>query len=348
MKQKQKRQARPQKARSARPSQRKGKEPVTRAPAAVGRVSRGFAGRRQPATNSRGKNMTITHRERFATVTTTGTGFEITSYALNPGLSSIFPWLAAVANRFDKYKFRRLSFHYTPQSAALSGAMTMAFDFDPNDPAPESTSDASTYEDYTTTSIWMPAVLSCDLVSGDKMPQKNTRPGEPDSSYDLNNYDVGNLYVMTEGAAAGVVGYIEVDYTLDLFCHQTQSGVGGKLVAIAPTAANMFGTGFTVDPDGFMPGHWTSGTTFTFDQPFQGVMIAQFTGTVITADWDLIAALPGVDGGLTNTANAAANSATCVSAIKAVKGTTITPTLTATTITAASYWFAACSYSSTY
>ena len=100
------------------------------APAAVGRVvSSGRSGDRVPTMGARGRSMRLSHVERFATVSPTSSVFAVTSYSLNPGLASIFPWLSDVANRFEKYKFSKISFRYVPQSAALAGLVTLAFDF---------------------------------------------------------------------------------------------------------------------------------------------------------------------------------------------------------------------------
>lgn len=290
--------------------------------------------------------MTVSHCERFYTVSAASTALAVVPFDVNPGLGSVFPWLSDVANRFDKYKFTSVKFRYVPQAAAQAGTVTLAFDFDPNDDAPSTMSEAATYHDYVMTSIWNTADLSLDLGNGDKLPQKNTRPGMPGADLDLNMYDVGKLYLLTEGAAAGVLGYLEVIYTVNLFVHQVQAGVGGKMVATAgltPTA--LFGTDVVPDASAHLPGYASAAGTFTFTQPFEGVMIHFLTGTVFNAL------------GCTNTGTAtytglggryptAATTFYGAGRVRAEVGQTLILAYTSTTVTAAEHWFARAPYAS--
>jgi len=320
---------------------------MVRAPAAVGRVVRsGFSGDRVPMMRSSGRNMVITHCERFATVAPTGVGFEIAKYAVNPGLGAVFPWMCDVANRFDKYKFRSVKFRYIPQAAANAGTVALAFDFDPNDDAPASMSEATTFHDYVMSSIWQGVDLNLDLQNGDKLPQKNTRPGLPGADLDLNMYDVGNLYVMTEGAAAGMVGYIEVIYNVELYIHQVQAGVGGKISATAGLATDaLFGTDSVADVDAVIPGSVTAANTFTFDGPFEGMIALNLAGTVFagTAITNTGTATFGNIGGRFPTA---ATSWFGFGRVKAATGQTLILTVAAATVTASSCYFSRGAYKS--
>lgn len=318
-----------------------------RAPAAVGRVVRsGLTGDRVPVMTSRGRNLHISHCERFGSVVATGVGFEISSYSLNPGLANIFPWMCDVANRFEKYKFSKVVFRYVPQSPALAGNVTLAFDFDPNDDPPIDMAQATTYHDYVSTSIWQEASIRLDLQNGDRAPQKNTRPGLPGADLDLNVYDVGNLHVMTEGAAAAVLGYLEVLYEVDLFIHQTQSGVGGGIAATAGLATGaLFGTDSVTDAQAILPGYVSAADTFTFTQPFEGLITFYLTGTVFAANT------------ITNTGTAtfansvgryptAATSWTGYARCKAATGQTMILSTAAATVTQSTIKFAKAFYTS--
>lgn len=186
-------------------------------PAASGRVI-SSSNRRSPQVSSTRSGMSIRHIERILTVNGS-TEFSLTQFSCNPGLDSSFPWLSAIATRFEKYKFRSLKFHYTPAAATAAGSVLLVFDFDPMDPAPASVIDAMTYHDFAQTPIWQYATLGCDLRSGDMLPQKNTRFAP--IAFDLNNYDVGNLFVITSGCAdTNPIGYVEVEYTVDFMIHQ--------------------------------------------------------------------------------------------------------------------------------
>lgn len=315
---------------------------VLRAPAAVGRVtSSGLTGRsRVPTLRSNGRNITIVHTERFASVVTTTTNLEVHSYSLNPGMAAMFPWLSDVANRFDKYKFRNVHFNYVPSSPALSGIVSMAFDFDPNDDPPATMEDANTYHDYVTTSIWAAANLKLDLVNGDRLPQKDTRPGLPGADLDLNMYDVGNLHVLTQGAAAATIGYIEVSYTVELFIHQIQSGIGGSsYAATGLDATHLVGSDMVYNPQSFLPVVVSSTSTFTYTQPFEGLISVSVGGTGLGND----ITIPGA-AVLARTVNAATTDVVATFHARRNTGDTMIPTITATTVTDIWYFFARAGY----
>lgn len=291
--------------------------------------------------------MTVTHVERFSPVTTTATTFEISSYNLNPGLAAMFPWLCDVANRYEKYKFRNVSFRYISNSPAVAGTVTLAFDFDPNDDAPSTMDEATTYHDYISASVWAQNVrLNIDLANGDRLPQKDTRPGLPGSDIDLNVYDVGRLHVMTQGAAASTIGYLEIAYTVDLFIHQVQSGVGGLGTSTTGLdATHLVGTDFTADDQAFLPVTATGTNTLTFHQPFEGITLIVITGVDIQA----INSITGTAtyDQLESSLVGAATEMTVAYRIRAINGQTLAFGLAgATSISSVRWYFARAGYNS--
>lgn len=314
---------------------------VVKAPAAVGRVIQSRPGDRMPSISNRGNVMRVTHNERLGAITTSGVGLEVRKFSVNPGLAGSFPWLCDVANRFDKYKFRKISFKYLPNSPTLAGTITMCADYDANDDAPASTDQAATYEDYVTTSIWQPATLNLNLAQNDMLPQKDTRPGLPGADIDLNMYDVGNLFVLTEGAAAAIIGFVEVTYTVDLFGHQIQAGIGGlELCFTDQDATHLFGSAATVDKEAFLPGTSTSTAVFTFNQPFQGMICAVIKGTGLGTDFAPVISATGATAHVNCKTNAGFTETIAFFAVQAKAGTTLTPTITATTVVETDWWFA--------
>lgn len=335
-----------QRARSnpRRSNRRSNGDRIMSAPAAVGRVTgSGLSGRqRVPTMRSNGRNMTITHTERFYGVTTTATTFEIHSFKLNPGLAAMFPWLSDVANRYEKYKFRSVVFRYVSQAAAAAGTVSMAFDFDPNDDPPATMEEANTFHDYVTTSIWAtrPVDLRIDLANGDRLPQKDTRPGMPGVDLDLNVYDVGTLHIMTQGAASGLVGYVEVAYTVDLFIHQVQAGVGGESVSSSGLDATHLVGNASADAQAYLPVDFTSTAAMTFVQPFEGIVSYRITGTGLSADFDPVISAGGTAAPMNGIVNAAGTTVNGCFRVRAQTGMTLTPTITATTISAVYFDFA--------
>jgi hypothetical protein len=270
---------------------------------------------------------------------------EIRTFAVNPGVASVFPWLTDVANRYEKYKFRRLTFRYKPQSSTNAGNVTLAFDFDPNDDPPASMQEATTYHDYVNSPIWVPASLTVDLANGDRLPQKNTRAGLPGADIDLNVYDVGQLHILTEGAAAATIGYVEVEYVVDLFVHQIQSSIGAMVACSGSLdATHLVGTTQAVDVNGYLPMKMNTSQQWVFTQPFEGLIAFWVVGTVMSADFAPVVASGGVTTADTQIVNAAGTTVNGWFHVRAQVGTTLTPTITATTVTAMRYYVARGSY----
>lgn len=226
--------------------------------------------------------------------------------------------------------------------------MVMALDFDAMDPAPTTMFEARSYRDKAGGAVWTTWRLNCDLAQGDKAPDKKTRVGLPASPYDLKTYDIGQLHVCTEGAAAAAIGYMEVDYIVDLFTPQIQSGVGGAFSATTGlTAAALIGSNPTVDAQAVMPFVFTSASVITFNQIWEGVITVRVAGTGLAADYT--PTVGGPAGGATalqgaGVVNAGTTAVTEVFSVRAVPGTTITPTMTATTVTGITYTLGAGPY----
>lgn len=60
---------------------------------------------------------------------------------LTPTNTGLFPWLAPIADRYEKYRFRSLKITWVPLvSTCQSGQVTMFIDYDADDPLPTSAS----------------------------------------------------------------------------------------------------------------------------------------------------------------------------------------------------------------
>lgn len=300
---------------------------------------------RQPSTRPSGKGFLVSHRERFYTVETTTNNLETRTFACNPGLGSMFPWLSTLAMRYEKYKFKDLSFHFTTQAAPGAGTVMMIFDFDANDTAPVDMDQAALSNDYSNGPVWNDQVLRPQISVGDMLPQKLTRPATPGGQYGLNNYDVGQLHIMTRGCggAALTLGYVEVRYTVELYCHQGQYGIGGRAYAsVGLSSVALVGTDMTIDSQAYVPFTFTASGTMTFNQSFEGILVARIVGTALSADL----ALNGTATGSINhqIVDAGALNVIAVSRVKGKIGQTFVPTITATTVTSIQWYVAPAGY----
>jgi len=79
-----------------------------------------------PIMHSANESVVIKHREYIADVSMVGAAFNLTTYNINPGLSTSFPYLNNVASNFQQYRFKGLVFEFktTSATALVSGTNT--------------------------------------------------------------------------------------------------------------------------------------------------------------------------------------------------------------------------------
>jgi hypothetical protein len=77
----------------------------------------------------------VTHTEFFNSVkSTTASVDQVDAWTIQPGWSTMFPWLSGLASRFERYNFQRLAFDYRPRcSTSSSGSIVLSIDPDPDD-----------------------------------------------------------------------------------------------------------------------------------------------------------------------------------------------------------------------
>jgi len=301
-----------------------------------------------PTIGSNGNHTRVQHTEYFASVVSTTTDFTVTSYPCNPGVGSMFPWLCAIAQRYETYKFLDITFHYhTRASTSQVGTVGLVFDFDANDEAPTSQMAALSYHDKVADSPWQMMSFKLDLRQGDKLPTRYTRVGALGSVSDLKTLDLGNLHVFTDGVAASAnLGLLEICYTVDLFTPQIEDPVGGTLSCNAGLSGTvLFGTNLAEDPQAEMPFD-ASSDQLVFNQFFEGVINFVFTGTGITESmvWTLTG--EGATQVMWQNANAAGTKIVGYGRVRAVPGTIFKPSITCTTINVTNWTMARCGYDS--
>lgn len=287
----------------------------------------------------------VKHKEYFADVTSVGTAFAVSSSAINPGIPTLFKWLAPIAQRYETYQWKKLCFSYeTMASTATVGTVIMAVDYDASDIAPTSKIDVMSYKDAVRTAPWASTEMRCQVSDLNKVQKRYVRAGAV-ASTDIKTYDTGNFLVCLDGVGAATVGELYAEYEVILSTPQVSNGIGGQTsnpTATDEAAAAWFGTNGLRLYGGILPGAVTSASTFTFSQPFEGQMPFILTGTVMSAD----VALNGTatSSVTSQIVNAGATSVTGFAKIKAATGQTIAPSLTATTLTNVILYFTSVPY----
>jgi len=183
----------------------------------------------------------IRHREYIGDVLGS-VAFSATAYAINPGLTSSFTWLAPIATQFESYLFRSLKYEFeTQKSASTSGTVMLAVDYDASDAVPASKQQLMSYHDSVRSAVWNECCFTGDVRDLQKFGiQRYIRGGALAANLDVKTFDVGNFIVATQGCAdATAIGELYVSYDIELITPQSDPAA----VALAVSAKITGNTG---------------------------------------------------------------------------------------------------------
>jgi len=198
----------------ARPSSSSNTRKIVTAPVARTKTYRKTA----PKVTSREGHFIISHREYVADVLGS-VSFQVVSFPINPGLSSLFPWLASIANSFDSYVVHKMVFHYETTSATTTvGSVNLAIDFDAVDTPPTSKAAMLNSEGSVRTAPWTSVSMPVSSQNLKKFARERFVRSDTVAAADQKTYDLGVLYVGTSGqVSSGLdIGELYVDYVIEL------------------------------------------------------------------------------------------------------------------------------------
>ncbi len=196
----------------------------------------------------------VCHREYLGDITGT-TGFNLTGYALNPGLSSTFPWLSTIAANYQEYRFHGVIFEFRPLitdfvTSGAPGVVVMATNYN---------ADAALYtskQEMENSEFAVSVKPTVDLIHGIEcavgqtaLPHRYVRTGAPDSGEDLRLYDWGNFQFATQANPTQNLGELWVSYCVEFFkpilpnpTTSLRSGVAGFMSRSGVSDASPLGT----------------------------------------------------------------------------------------------------------
>jgi len=170
-------------------------------------------------------------------------GFATTSYPINPGQSSTFPWGNRIAALYEKYDFHLLEFYYRREVSEYAangqtGKVMLSVDYDAADSSPVSKQQVLDTEPHVD---GMPCtetiVLRVDCTQMRKQDSHYVRPGTQPVNTDIKTYDAGNLFVSTYGNTnTTVIGELRVRYKCMLSVPVLENPAGGS----SPVAGSYF------------------------------------------------------------------------------------------------------------
>lgn len=294
--------------------------------------------------NGRG-DCRIIHREYIQDIVAQAAApslFNVSSFPINPGQAATFPWLAALASRYESYRFRSLRFCYESEApTSLGGSVIISLDYDSQDPAPLTKQQAMAYRNAVRSAPWEEVSHVSSQEDLNKQKSYFVRPGAQPAGTDSRLYDTGNAFVATQNitTASAVCGELYVEYDVDLMTpvleNISTSGYlysnSAALTAAAPMIVTINGSGaLALSVDATNTIVTVVGTTVGSEYMFEYIL----QGTVITAQ---AAALTSGSTAWTtffSGINAAATGSSNVRTIKATASTmTFTLSATATTLT---------------
>lgn len=201
----------------------------TQVPAASGVVLR----------NQRREHQYKVHgREYIQDVVSAGTGDQRIKIAVNPGVSTVFPWLSIQAAGYETYRFENLQFSFcTAATTSNAGSVALCVDYDPEDNNTSLTKgEMYAFDDTVRFPVWSSGTLKCRKTNLQKRKQYYTR----DATFGtlrLKEYDTCNLYVLFTSTDSITIGDIWVDYDVVFYTPQrsARTTVNARIATANPS-----------------------------------------------------------------------------------------------------------------
>jgi len=158
--------------------------------------------------------MEITHRELVQVLVGTA-AFTAVKQHINPGLVKSFGWLSTVAQMWDHYEFKDLSYEYVPQvSTAQAGTVALVFEPDALDDAPSTLERAMSYPCLDTGPTWSSLTCRIRIQKYNGLRARTMRRSR--KAGDLRLFDTGTMMFCTEGNGTSTIGHIYATYRVIL------------------------------------------------------------------------------------------------------------------------------------
>lgn len=165
----------------------------------------------------------IRHREYIQDVPGS-VAFSLTSFSINPGLDTTFPWASPVSNCYSNYRMRGMMFEFVSLAtdyAAVQGLgyVVMATQYNSLLPifVDKKTMENSEYANSTKPSVNMCHPVEC--APGElSISELYVRSGVPPTNADLRLYDLGTFSIATGGqSGSATIGELWVTYEMELY-----------------------------------------------------------------------------------------------------------------------------------
>jgi hypothetical protein len=174
------------------------------------------------------RDFVLTHRELIDVDPTTGTGFTLRDFVINPSNENLFPWGHGAGIMFDRYEYTYLRVHYRARvPATTAGFLRISMDTDTLDPHPTSMASLAVMMGSIESSNWNNFTFEVprQMLRGKRYVGTTIPPVA-----DLKTYHIGKLLIGLEGFT-GMPGTFEVDYSVRLY-EPTPVGEDSALITL--------------------------------------------------------------------------------------------------------------------
>lgn len=224
-----------------------------------------------------GRNTSIiSHREYLRDITGT-TPFTVQAFALNPGVSNTFPWLANIAQGYQEYRFLGCIFEFRSLitdfvTSGSPGVVVLSTNYNADAPLFDTKQEMENAEYSVAVKPTVNLIHGIECDSRQTiLPSKYVRSGVLPLGQDYKNYDLGNFQIATQGNPNQLLGELWVSYVVEFakpILPRDVFGVavGAHIQRTAISTANPLGTA-VLQTKGSLPAtSYSNGFTF-FGQP---------------------------------------------------------------------------------
>jgi hypothetical protein len=204
----------------------------------------------------------VREQEYIGEIVSNSTAFSLLStYPINPGQASTFPWLSTIAKNYEKYEFLALQWIYKPEvsqyaSNGQTGKVLLSVDYDASDAPPSTKAQMEDVVPHSDAMPYQQLKLNCrPKEMHANSDAKFIRPGNLPSNTDIKTYDAGNLFVGISGIAnnSGTLGELHVKYIVKLSIPilegSTGQGTNLSITEYTDATPQAYSTGVTaIDP----------------------------------------------------------------------------------------------------